>query len=591
MTPQIHYTISTPEPASHRFVVRIDIAQPSSAGQRLSLPAWIPGSYLVRDFARHVGRVSARDERGAVAVTKLDKSTWRCASSSGTLSIEYDVLGWDLSVRGAHLDATHGFFNGANLCLAVEGQTDNPVRVTLVRPPLAGEPWRVATTLTPDGAEPWGFGDFVAQDYDELLDHPVEMGHFDVIDCDVGGVPHRVVLSGRHHCDRERLASDVERICAQQIALFGELPSMPEYLFLTRVLGEGYGGLEHRSSTALMCRRGDLPRHGADPNSHEGYRRFLGLVSHEYFHLWNVKRIKPAAFTPFELAAESYTELLWVFEGITSYYDDLALVRSGVINEENYLKLVSEILTRVVSVPGHRAQTLAESSFDAWTKFYKPNEDTPNSVVSYYAKGALVALLLDLTIRERTADRLSLDDVMRASWETYGKTGHGMPEDGFERLCEKVTGLDLGPFFERYIRGAGELDMRSALASVGVELALPEAPAAPATLGVRFKKDSTIVGTVFRGGAAERAGLAPGDTVVALDHLRVSAANVSELMQAYAAGDQVSLHAFRHDELLALDVTLDAPAKLALQLQPAQQADEDSVSRRARWLHQGESAA
>ena len=403
MSSLIHYTIGAPQPSSHRFVVTIDIPTPDPAGQRLSLPAWIPGSYLVRDFARHVGAVSARDDDGVVGVSKTDKSTWRCAPASGVLRVEYEVFAHDISVRGAHLDHTHGFFNGANVFLAVHGQEQQGIAVTLV-PPDTEALWRVATTLPRSDALEWGFGEYTAKDYDELIDHPVEMGEFDVVSFEAAGVTHRVILSGRHTCDGPRLERDLSKICNEQVRLFGELPDMSEFLFLTRVTGNGYGGLEHRSSTALMCRRRDLP--GRDPAINKDYRRFLGLCSHEYFHLWNVKRIKPAAFTPFELEAESYTELLWVFEGITSYYDDLALVRSGVIDEASYFELVSETVTRVHSVPGHRWQSLADSSFDAWTKFYKPNEDSPNSVVSYYAKGALVALLLDLTIRTRTSNKL-----------------------------------------------------------------------------------------------------------------------------------------------------------------------------------------
>ncbi|MEL6312020.1 MAG: peptidase M61, partial [Pseudomonadota bacterium] len=311
----IVYSLGIADARSHRFTVSIDIASPEPTGQQLTLPSWIPGSYLVRDFARFVSRVRAADERGEVGVDKVDKHTWRCAPARGALRVFYEVYAWDQSVRGAHLDDTHGFCNGANVFLAVTGQESAPVEVELKRPEGIGSDWQVATTLPRNGAGLREFGRYRAADYDELIDHPIEMGQFEIVTCEVADVAHRMVLSGRHHCDGDRLARDVERICTEHVRLFGELPEMPEYLFLTRVLRDGYGGLEHRASSALVCSRDQLP--GVDATTNKRYQSFLGLVSHEYFHLWNVKRIKPAAFTPFRLERESYTQLLWVFEGIT----------------------------------------------------------------------------------------------------------------------------------------------------------------------------------------------------------------------------------------------------------------------------------
>ncbi|MEO1576710.1 MAG: peptidase M61, partial [Pseudomonadota bacterium] len=303
----IVYTLDVAQARAHRFAVTIDIASPEPTGQQFTLPSWIPGSYLVRDFARFISTVQATDERGPVLVDKVDKHTWRCAPSRGALRVAYEVYAWDQSVRGAHLDDTHGFCNGANVFLAVTGQESAPVAVELVQPQPdgVGAHWQIATTLPRDGAKPRAFGRYRAADYDELIDHPIEMGRFEMVSCEVAGVPHRLALSGRHHCDGDRLARDVERICAEHVRMFGELPPMPEYLFLTRVLREGYGGLEHRASSALVCSRDQLP--GVDATTNKRYQSFLGLVSHEYFHLWNVKRIKPAAFTPYRLERESYT--------------------------------------------------------------------------------------------------------------------------------------------------------------------------------------------------------------------------------------------------------------------------------------------
>ena len=330
---------------------------------------------------------------------------------------------------------------------------------------------KVATALLPNGAGELEFGSYRASDYDELIDHPVELGDFDVMSFEAAGVPHHFVLSGRHNADLPRICKDLKRICETHADLFGGSLPMDRYWFLTLALGDAYGGLEHRASTALVCKREDLPRKGVE-GMDKGYRRFLGLCSHEYFHSWNVKRIKPLAFTPYVLDRENYTRLLWVFEGITSYYDDLGLVRSGLIKPEGYLELLANSITRVWQTPGRLRQTLAESSFDAWTKFYKQDENSPNTIVSYYVKGALAALALDLTIRRETAGKQSLDDVMGVVWERFGKTGVGMPEDGFEALVHEVTGLELKGFFDAAIRGVEDIPLQELLQDVGVDFTL-----------------------------------------------------------------------------------------------------------------------
>jgi predicted metalloprotease with PDZ domain len=430
----ITYVVTPRRPEAHLFSVELSIPDPGTAPITLSLPAWIPGSYMIRDFARNIVSIAAADAAGPLPIEKLDKQTWRLTprqtpnevSGDRALTLTYEVYAWELTVRSAHLDRTHGYFNGPSLFLRVHGRDQAPCCVELRAPadPACAD-WRVATSLARDVEEQpetgrWDFGRFVADDYDDLIDHPVEMGHFDVLAFRVGEVPHWMAISGRHQGDLVRLTADLGPICAEHAALFGELP-LDRYLFLTQVVGDGYGGLEHRFSTSLLCSRDDLPeslatsagggRAGGD------YRKFLGLCSHEYFHLWNVKRIRPAVFADAGLEHEVHTRLLWAFEGITSYYDDLALVRSGRIDVTGYLELLAETITKVQRNPGRLEQTVAESSFDAWTKFYKQDENAPNAIVSYYGKGAITALALDLTIRRDTDGRASLDDVMRALWQ------------------------------------------------------------------------------------------------------------------------------------------------------------------------------
>ncbi|MGD8927124.1 MAG: peptidase M61, partial [Thioalkalispiraceae bacterium] len=417
---KLHYEIIPLKPEAHIFQVILKIDEPDPHGQILWLPAWIPGSYMIRDFAKNIISISAACKKKSIVIQKQDKQTWLCQPCDGPLTVTYSIYAWDMSVRTAHLDTTHAFFNGSSVFLAVKGQEDlsHSVNIKLPRGKHYSS-WRVATTLPRRDTELFSPGSYHAQNYEELIDHPVEIGAFIELNFDLENITHHIVITGKQHADLERLRSDVKSICRTHIKMFGELPDIKEYMFLLTVVGNGYGGLEHRSSSALICNRKDLPaKHMTQPS--DDYINLLGLFSHEYFHTWNVKRIKPASFIPYSLTHESYTELLWAFEGITSYYDELALIRSQTIEEKNYLELLGKNITRVLRTSGRQKQTLIESSFDAWTKFYKQDENAPNAIVSYYVKGGLFALALDLKIRELTDYRKSLDDVIRSLWSDYG---------------------------------------------------------------------------------------------------------------------------------------------------------------------------
>jgi predicted metalloprotease with PDZ domain len=573
MTEPIRYTV-VPEPGAHLYRVSCRVADPDPSGQEFALPAWIPGSYMIREFARHIVSIRAESRGRPVALHKLDKHSWRAQPAEGPLSVSCEVYARDLSVRGAYLDTRQAFFNGACVFLLVRGREDAACELDIVPPRGARyRGWRVATAMTRRHAQPTGFGSYVASDYDELIDHPVAMGQLALAGFRAGGVAHDIAIAGSHRADMPRLARDLKRLCEQHIGLFGGPAPMKRYVFLITALGEGYGGLEHRASTALLCSRDDLPREGEKERG-ERYRTFLGLASHEYFHTWNVKRIKPAAFTPYDLGRENYTTLLWAFEGITSYYDDLALVRCGLIGIKDYLELLGRSITSYLRSPGRTKQSLAEASFDAWIKYYRPDENSPNATVSYYGKGSLVALCLDLLIRERTRGRRSLDDVMRALWRSYGLTGIGVEEDGVERIAEEASGLELGRTFDEWLRSTKELPLASLLGShgVGMRLRAPESaedkggkPAASgragglATLGVRIEGDR--VAQVLDGGAARDAGIAPGDAVVAVDGLRPGRGGLDAMLSRRRAGERVRIHAFRRDELMEFEVRLKpAPA-------------------------------
>ncbi len=595
----VRYTVLPARPEAHLFRVTCTVAEPDPLGQRLSLPAWIPGSYMIRDFAKNVIRIAATSEGHPVPVEKLDKSTWQCAPVEGPLIIEYEVYAYDLSVRSAHFDKDHAYFNGTSLFLQVHGREARPHGVELLPPPHPeGKTWNVATSLQRESAGPWGFGSYRAGSYDDLIDHPVEMADFHRIDFTAGGIPHHVIISGRHRVDGERLAADLARICETHIALFGGLPAdLDRYLFLTMVVGDGYGGLEHRRSCSLLCSRDDLPFPGMAAVT-DGYRQFLGLCSHEYFHLWNVKRIKPAAFTPYDLSRETYTRQLWAFEGITAYYDDLTLARSGVIPPESYLELLGQTITRVLRGHGRHLQSVAESSFDAWTRFYKQDESAPNTIVSYYTKGSLVALALDFTLRRESGGRATLDDLMRRLWHDYGRTGRGVAEGEIEKLAAELAGTDLGDFFARYLHGTEDPPLAELFELAGIEFNLRPARSAddrggtppagdkatPVSLGARLATDSAGVRLthVFEGGAAQAAGLAPGDVIIALDGIRVDRNSLEKHLARHRVGESVTVHYFHRDELnrTTLDIR-EAPADTAWLVidpdaSPAQQAFRDA---------------
>ena len=572
----IHYTIVPRDPAAHLFGVTVTVDRPDPAGQHFSLPAWIPGSYMIREFAKNIVQIAAVAGEERVKLSKLDKHTWQAAPCNGPLTLYYEVYAWDLSVRTAHLDQTHGFFNGTSVFLRVEGH-EHGAHVVDIQAPEGDDyaQWRVATAMRQIKGRRYGFGRYSAANYDELIDHPVEMGTFSLGTFTAHGAQHDVVFTGRiPNLDLQRITTDLKKICEAQIALFEpktKRAPMDRYVFMTMVVGDGYGGLEHRASTALICARADLPVIGQRDMT-DGYRTFLGLCSHEYFHTWNVKRIKPAAFAPYDLSQENYTPLLWLFEGFTSYYDDLILARSGVIDTNAYLKLVSKTINGVVRGIGRTKQSVAESSFEAWTKYYRQDENSTNAIVSYYTKGSLVGLALDLTIRAETKGRKSLDDVMRALWQQYGRdfyavdgeSGRGVTEAEVDALFDSVTGLKLKRLLDRWVRGTEDLPLAKLLTPFGVTY-IDQRKKGKLGIGARTVRDNTDckVANVYEGGAAHQAGVSAGDILVAIDGLRVTGTNLDGVLSRYRVGDTIALHVFRRDELLLLTLMLgadDAPA-------------------------------
>ena len=589
----IRYAVTPADPQAHLFTVACTVPEPDPAGQAFSLPSWIRGSYLVRDFAKHVVSVRAESGGAPVTVERVDKRTLRCAPCAAALTLEYTVYAFDESVRKAYLDGRRGFFNGSSLFFAPAGHTPRPVEIELRRPPAPAAGWRVATAMAPHATDAAGFGLYRAANYEEALDHPFELGEFQRLDFDVDGIPHSFVLSGRCEPDADRLVRDATRICHAQRELFGQEPALDRYLFLTRVVGSGYGGLEHRASAALVCSRNDLPRAGMNGLSRE-YRAFLGLVSHEYFHLWNVKRITPERFAGSDLGAEADTGDLWHYEGVTSYYDDLSLLRAGVIEPAAYLDLLAETATRLQRTPGRHVHTLAEASFEAWLKYYQPDENTPNATVSYYVKGALAALCLDLHLRLNST--VTLDAVIRELWRRHGREGRPVPERGLEQVAAELSRLPLAPQFDAWIRSTQELPLAELLAEFGVEARLRAAlgdadpggrvggKAQGATLGLRLRGADTTIAHVLAGGPAQRAGLSGGDVLVALDGLRVTPGQWPLRLASLTPGRAYPAHYFRGDELLSADLVADPLPADTWTLTLAEAPAPEVLARRKAWL-------
>ena len=594
------YSIRMLSPVAHMFEVRLTVAKPDPAGQEFAMPAWIPGSYMIRDYARHVCAIRAEADGVGIELSKLDKSRWRAEPTERPITLILEIYAHDDSVRGAHLDNTHAYFNGPCVFPAVVGQEESTCSVEIVAPEFAAaKDWRVVTSMNRTGADVYGYGLYSASDYAELIDHPVEIANLTIGEFQVDGIPHVIAIRGNIRADMARLCHDLQTLCSHHMKMLRAPADLDRYVFLLHASGRGYGGLEHRWSTSLVCDRDSLPIRGDVGISLE-YRTFLGLVSHEYFHLWNVKRMKPAAFTPYNLVEENYTELLWVFEGVTSYYDDLALLRCGLIDQSEYLELVGKTITRVIRGDGRRRQSVAESSFDAWTKFYKQDANAGNSIVSYYAKGALIAVALDLKLRSETDGHVSLDDVMRACWARWGELGEGMSERGFEQVAAEVSGLDLGDFFDASVRGTGELPLEQLLKEHGVDYCLRRAknrtdtggknvdesklPAVwlGAHLVTRFGK--ATFSSLTNDGPTEHAGISPGDELIALDGVRANVSGSDSRIRRYRPGDKSELTIFRGDELLTLKLkSQEAPANTCY-LQNDDDASIQAAKRREDWL-------
>jgi predicted metalloprotease with PDZ domain len=527
-TPQpaapIVYSIDASDVHAHLYRITLTIAKPAK-NQCVSLPVWIPGSYMVREFSKHLQKLSAVQNIKAVLVTQLDKCTWQVTNTAAKpLVLSYEVYAYDNSVRTAWLGAQRGFFNPTSLCLQVQGQTLKTHALQLLATHSIAD-CAVATGAKALKTDKNGFGTYVFDNYDELADTPFELGNFWRGQFTARGL---VVAGAPPTFDGKRLLADTQKIVATEMAFWHGThgkPPFTQYVFMLNAVNDGYGGLEHRNSTALICNRRDLPRLGQN-KAGDGYITLLGLISHEYFHTWNVKRLRPAEFDRYDYTQEQYTQLLWFFEGFTSYYDDLLLRRAGLIDNAQYLKLLNKTINQVQQTPGAKVQSVAQSSFDAWVKYYRQDENTPNATVSYYTKGALVALCCDLLLRSE--GKTNLDHVMRALW-TRCKAGP-MTQADFETVLAQCGGRSFVPQLLQWVHGTGDLPLNALLTGQGVQI-VEDKPQLAQRLGLRVVEGQGAVQikTVLRGGAAEQAGFSAGDEWLAVGSTAKSMWRIAKL--------------------------------------------------------------
>jgi predicted metalloprotease with PDZ domain len=591
----IRYRVEPDDLHSHHWRVTLTVPQPA-ADTVVSLPVWIVGSYMVREFGRHLSGLQARQGTRVVAVEPIDKTSWRLrCSGRATLTLSYRVYAFDATVRGAFLDARRGFFNNTALCLRVLGREAGPHRLTLAGLPAG---WQVATAMAP--APTGGALAFEARHYDELLDHPFELGSFWRGHFVAGGVPHELVVTGAlPGFDGERLLADTRRLCEAQIAFWHgtdqSAPPFSRYVFLLNAVEDGYGGLEHRASTALVAARRDLPRAHAParPDSlSDGYVTLLALISHEYFHTWNVKRLKPADLATPDHQRENHTRLLWFFEGVTSYYDELFLRRCGLIDGPRYLRLLAKAVNAVAATPGRQVQSVAEASFDAWVKYYRGDENTANATVSYYQKGALVALLLDLLLRQRGG---SLDEVMRGLWRRSG-AGAGaddhapaagtITEADIAAVLAEVAGQPMDRALHDAVHGTGELPLADLLPAFGV-LWRAERAGFAASLGLRLAEGPVTgvqVRAVMAGSAGAAAGLAAGDELLAVDGWRIR--RLDDALAWVAPAKPFELLLVRDQRVITRTVRPDPKSPLAgtVALQWQDKPARGVAARRRAWI-------
>ena len=584
----ISFTVSMSKPWTHLLEVEMSVKVAANLNVPneidLVMPVWTPGSYLIREFERHVQDFAADANGRALDWTKINKNIWRVKTNGvRAWHVVYRVYANELSVRTSELNSDHAFWNNAALLMYPEGQIGASSILRIV--PASG--WKIATGLPPVVGEK---NTFRAENFDILYDSPVEVSNFKELDFQVRGVPHRIVIDGEGNYDPVRLRNEVQKIVAAEVSMFGEIP-YHDYTFILHLRSNTGGGLEHLNSTALGFRRFGF-------SNDEGYRRFDSLVAHEFFHLWNVKRIRPDALGPFDYTKENYTRSLWVAEGITEYYANVITRRAGLTSDTAYLEHFAQQIQDLQEMPGRHEISAEEASFDAWIKLYRPDENSVNSQISYYDKGELLGMLLDLQIRTRTNNEKSLDDVMRYLYTEFYQKGRNYTPEDFQRVCELIAGANLEQFFSRYVRGRDELTLIYNQVFIGAGLRLQQAgieigvgssgSVVPqkAFLGADVEQtaDRLMITHVRAGTPAYEQGLNANDQIVALDGMRITKETFAQRIAEKKPGEVIHVTVFRFDDLRTFDIRLGMHIDAPYRIVPMPNASEEQQRIYRGWL-------
>ena len=569
--PKIHYLVAMSQPETHLFEITLHLVDYSSPILDLKLAVWTPGSYLVREYAKNLQDFEAFAENKPLNWQKLTKNHWQIEKIGiSELTVRYRIFANELSVRTNHLDSTHGYFNGAALFFRIPGWDKQPIRVTIVPPQPE---WQVTTALPHLREET---NTFLASDFDTLVDTPFEIGSHQLYKFEVLGKPHKLAIWGQGNYQVQQMIADIQKIIQVEAQMFGGLPYQ-QYVFLLHLFSQAFGGLEHKDSCSLIYQRFGF-------RAQDKYHRFLQLVAHEFFHLWNVKRIRPKALEVFDYDQENYTPSLWFCEGTTCYYDLLIPLRAGIFDVKSYLNNLGKEITRYEMTPGRKVQPVSESSFDAWIKLYRPDANSGNSQISYYLKGEMVSLLLDLLIRSTHNNQRSLDDVMLKMWQQFGQAEIGYTPEQLQEVIESVAGIDLTDFFKHYIDSTDDLPFNQYLEPFGLQL-VAEQQEEP-YLGVRINTENgrEMVKFVETGSPAQVEGIDAGDELLAIDRIKVTAGSLSDRLKDYQPNDTIQVAVFHQDELRTYSITLASPHPAKYQVKPVEHPNSKQQQNFAGWL-------
>lgn len=560
----IFFQVNVDAITTHTFQIQLVVDSSHYESLTLAFAAWIPGSYMIRDFAKHITSMSARNHEGQpLTINKQDKQRFQIAGCDERTVIEYQIYAFDLSVRSAFLDKEFGFINGTSVFPKIEEMLDSPIQVKF--DPVESMPgWQLYTAMTPLFASQHGYGLYKADNYYELIEHPALYAQANRVNFEFNDIEFELIMAGGHDADMTRIQNDLYKIVEHHFELFGNDLDIDRYQFQTMLTENDFGGLEHTHSTALMFSRQDLPTIAQRSKNPDGYKLFLALCSHEFFHTWHVKRIKPDVFIKPDLASEVYTQQLWIFEGFTSYYDDFSLQRTGIIDNEEYLTLVGQSLTRLERNPGQLIQATSESSFDAWTKFYKQDENAANAIVSYYTKGAMIALCLDLKIRLESNNKHSLDDVMQLLWKQYGLKNIGTQDNTIHQLLSDELSLSLDDFLNDLIHQPTPLPIAELLTEFGVTYHVrastgkddkggkPSDKVATRDLGADYQilPEGYKIQRVINGRSAQKAGLQKDDVLIALNGWRLTGNPLETMLERETEHSTACFTLFRRGRLM-----------------------------------------